>query len=164
MVNTSAFVKSSEFYSTYTTTVDTSFYNIIPSNVAYVNTSTEHYIDFLLPHYRYDVDYTTEMKPYIDRGDFTVNDFALIIIPTTDEKFGNPSSFNIGHLIVELWMINKTHGILSDPKFFMKRTLFDFVGSVNVEIYVPWCDTLMDVFGATWQSMLTSSMVNYLFE
>lgn len=155
MVDTTAFINNTAFYSTYTTTILRSFFNIIPSAITYTSTNIDNGVILFNPsQYKMDIAWE-EFEPYVIAGYFTFTNYSIIIIPT--------QNFDIQHQMIEIWMVNKNSPIIVNyTKYFMKRTLPKFDGTNDVDIYFPWCQSIMDIYGTTWTNTLTMNMVSII--
>lgn len=157
-MTTTALIISEKFYSEWNSTTGASFYNIVSggSTFTYYTTPLPPYILFSPPsRYRYRLNYDTQIKPYIDRGDFSVNNFALVDIPTTN--------FNGSTIISELWIINADSSMLNTTDFVRKK-IIDMVPSLAyVWFYIPLSPEVFSVYGSTWKNTLVTNMVTSIY-
>lgn len=159
MTDKSVSVAVKEFSSDYTTTVDTSFFNIIPSPLISAprvsSSSFVPYIEYTQPHYKLlNFGYEPLISYYVVIYGFTGYSFIIMPLNTT----------NFSHEQVEIWMVNPDHSVITGyRKYFMKRTADFEEGYVPsptpIDFYTPINNTVVDVYGSTWQSLLVSSML-----
>lgn len=161
MVNTkTAFIATREFYSDFTTTIETNFFTIFGSPLTYVTPAGKlPYLEYTQLHFQLVLEFF-EVERYILNGDFTATDYSIVLLPNTNE--------DIGHQQIEIWVVGKDNPIITgtNARFFQKNDIVWGTGTAYeavVSIYAPFNQSNFSTWLNTWENSLALNMVPVIY-